>query len=499
MYVPAYPLPIMELGSFVKSMVPDMDVAVISMPVDYGLPLTRGGKERIYQGLLKDLTEMKPRGVGISCTAISQAEEVIGLCEFIKAHDPDIFLFLGGYFPTIYYEEIFSRTSAVDAVVIGEGEISALSICDDLERGRNPINDRIPNLAWKEKGKIRLTRRSGRFDLGKKALLNLDLLRYPRGYTVLPYAFSRGCPYHCNFCMEGFIRPQRREVPAEIIQADLTRLSGKSKSDTLLVSDALFKSFALFPFLRTLGMKVNFETRCDVLEPSAIPEIADGCGIIALGVESASYDTLKRMNKVKDRTHYERYISNAYSIFREAVRHEIPILVFMIAGYPGDREKDLEESLLFVQRLAQESGAGGHLFKIGECRVYPKTKIYETAKSTPGVAFDDQGVFGENIVRQPSAELNFDTVLAYMKEIFTLSNPTPKLDARMLDMMPFFRMPTQALRDEMIPDSCFMDADRDILDVKRESLLNFRRVVPRLREKYKDWMSRERETRNLSL
>ncbi|MCJ7595216.1 MAG: radical SAM protein [Desulfobacterales bacterium] len=499
MYVPAYPLPIMEVGSFVKSMIPEMDLAIISMPVDYGLPLTRGGKEKIYQELLKDLAEMKPRGVGISCTAIAQAEEVIALCECIKAYDPDIFIFLGGYFPTIYYEEIFSRTSTVDAVVIGEGEISALKICENLEKGKNPLNDQTPNLAWKENGKIRLTKRSSRFDLGRKAVLNLELLRYPRGYTVLPYAFSRGCSYHCNFCMEEFIRPHRREVPPEIIRADLNQLSRKSKADTLLISDALFKSFALFPFLRTLGMKVNFETRCDVLDPSIIPGIADGCGIIALGVESASYDTLRRMNKVKDRAHYNRYISNAFSIFREAVRNEIPIMVFMIAGYPGDREEDLEESLLFAQELAKESGPGGHVFKIGECRVYPKTKTYEFATSTPDVVFDDQGVFGENIVRQPSKDLDFNTVLAYMNRIFTLSNLTPKLDARILDMMPFFRIPSKALKDETIPDACFRGLDREILDVKRESLSDFRGVVHGLREKYKDLMSRERETRNLSL
>ena len=117
----------------------------------------------------------------------------------------------------------------------------------------------------------------------------------------------------------------------------------------------------------------------------------------------------------------------------------------------------------------------------------------------PDVVFDDQGVFGENIVRQPSENLDFNTVLSYMNRIFSLSNPTPKLDARILDMMPLFRMPSRALRDEMIPDSCFRGTEREILDVKRESLSDFKEVVPGLREKYRDLMSRERETRNLPL
>ena len=79
MYVPAYPLPIMEIASFVKFNIPKVEIGIISIPVDYGLPLTREGKEQIYRELLKDISEIRPNGVGISCTAITQAEETIHL------------------------------------------------------------------------------------------------------------------------------------------------------------------------------------------------------------------------------------------------------------------------------------------------------------------------------------------------------------------------------------------------------------------------------------
>ena len=498
MYVPAYPLSIMEIASFVKSNIPEVEIGIISISVDYGLPLTQKGKEQIYRELLKDISELKPKGIGISCTAISQAEEAIHLCELIKDYDPNIFIFLGGYFPTIYYEEILSRTSVVDLIVIGEGELPALKIIELLERGEDPINKDIPNLAWKKDGQIQLTKLGMRFDLNKKAPLNLELLKYPKSYDILPYAFSRGCPYHCNFCMEEFIRPFRNEVPFEIVRKDLMNLSHQSNAHTLLVSDALFKSFDLFPFLRSLGMKINFETRCDVLDPSIIPQIADICGMLALGFESASYSTLRRMNKVRDRAHYQKYISNTIAIFKEAVRNEIPIMVFMIAGYPGDTEKDLEESLLFTRELSKNSGPGGHVFKIGECHVYPKTKIYDLALSLPDIIFDDDGVFGQNIVRQPSKGLNFETVLAYMEEIFNLFNNTPELQKTFLNMMPFFRIPSKALKDHMIPDFCFRGNDREIFNAQGESLSAFRELVPRLTKKYKKLMSSQRSTRDLT-
>jgi len=497
MYVPAYPLPTMEIASFVKFNIPKLEIGIISIPVDYGLALTQEGKEQVYGELLKDISEIRPNGVGISCTAITQAEETIRLCELIKEYDPNVFTFLGGYFPTIYYEEIFSRTSAVDLIVVGEGELPTLKIIELLERGEDPINKDIPNLAWKKDGQIQLTKLGVRFDLNKKAPLNLELLRYPGAYDILPYAFSRGCPYRCNFCMEEFIRPVRKEVPLEIVRRDLTDLSHQSNTHTLLVSDALFKSFDLFPFLRSLGVKVNFETRCDVLDPSTITQIADVCGMMALGFESASYNTLRRMNKVRDRAHYQNYISNTIAIFKEAVKYEIPIMVFMIAGYPGDTERDFEESLLFAKGLSENNGPGGYVFKIGECRVYPKTKLYDISLSLPDVVFDDDGVFGQNIVRQPSKGIDFETILGYMREIFNLSNYTPKLQANLLNIMPFFRLPVQALRDDMIPDTCFRGNNRGIFNVQRENLLTFRELVPRLTEKYKKWMSGQRSTRNL--
>jgi len=496
-YVPAYPLPLMEIASFVKSNIPEVEIGIISIPVDYGLPLTQEGKEQIYRELLNDISEIRPKGIGISCTAIAQAEETLHLCELIKEYDPTIFIFLGGYFPTIYYEEIFSRTSAIDLIVVGEGEIPALKIIELLERGEDPINKRIPNLAWKKDGHIHLTKKGMRFDLKKKTLLNLELLKYQKEYDILPYAFSRGCHYHCNFCMEEFIRPVRKEVPFEIVRKDLINLSHRSNTHTLMISDALFKSFDLFPFLRSLGMKVNFETRCDVFDPSIIPQIADVCGMMALGFESASYNTLRRMNKVRDRSHYQKYISNTIAIFEEAVRNEIPIMVFMIAGYPGDTEKDLEESLIFTKELAKNNGPGGYVFKIGECRVYPKTKLYDISLSLPDVVFDDDGVFGQNIVRQPSKDLNFETLLSYMEKIFNLSNYTFKLQANILNIIPFFRLPAHALSDDIIPDTCFRNNDRGIFNVKTESLLAFRELVPRLTEKYKKWMSSQRSTRNL--
>jgi len=129
----------------------------------------------------------------------------------------------------------------------------------------------------------------------------------------------------------------------------------------------------------------------------------------------------------------------------------------------------------------------------------PKTKIYDLAVSLPDVVFDDDGVFGQNIVRQPSNNLDFETILDYNTKIFKLSNYTQKIKNALLNIMPFFRLPAQSLRDGAIPGQCFRGNNRSIFNVQGESLSIFKKSVPGLTEKYKKSMSGQRNTRILKL
>jgi len=228
MYVPTYPLPLMEIAGYIKAARPKQEIRIMHMPFDYGLPLTPEGKNRIYEKVTRDIAALNPTAVGISCTAISQAEEAIFLCDRIKKHDPGIFIFMGGYFPTIYHEEIFSRTNTVDLIVIGEGETPTLEIIDALEKGENPLVKKIPNLVWTENGKIKRSSEVIRFDLKNKRPVQSSLLKNPKAYDILPYAFSRGCPYQCHFCMEDAFRPTRKKVPTNIIKKELRDLKKKT-------------------------------------------------------------------------------------------------------------------------------------------------------------------------------------------------------------------------------------------------------------------------------
>jgi len=95
--------------------------------------------------------------------------------------------------------------------------------------------------------------------------------------------------------------------------------------------------------------------------------------------------------------------------------------------------------------------------------------------------------------------LDFETILDYNTKIFELSNYTQKIKNALLNIMPFFRLPARALRDDAIPDQCFRGNNRSIFNVQGESLSTFKNSVPGLTEKYKKLMSGQRNTRILKL
>jgi radical SAM superfamily enzyme YgiQ (UPF0313 family) len=202
------------------------------------------------------------------------------------------------------------------------------------------------------------------------------------------------------------------------------------------------------------------------------------------------------VKKVKDKVLYEKYISKTMAIFKEAAKNEIPIMVFMIAGYPGDTEQDFQESLAFAIKISKNKGPGGHIFKIGECRVYPKTKIYDLALSLPDAVFDGGGVFRQNIIQQPSKYLDLDTLLYYMREIYNLSNFTSILQSSLLNIMPSFRLPANALKDDLIPETRFKGNGGEIFSIQSESLKAFRPLAPILKDRYTNLMSKQRSMRD---
>jgi radical SAM superfamily enzyme YgiQ (UPF0313 family) len=159
------------------------------------------------RGIAKILRQCQPDLAAISCLHILEAPETLRLADQIKAHDPKIFVAVGGHAISAYPKAVdFNRS--VDAICIGEGETLLPALCDAIANGR-PL-DTLPSLLLpKGEGRFQATGvQPGRFlDLAQMPLPDRSVVaRYQKRYACLNYMpmwtmeTARGCSYRCNFC-----------------------------------------------------------------------------------------------------------------------------------------------------------------------------------------------------------------------------------------------------------------------------------------------------------
>src|SRR5271170_2331028 len=95
------------------------------------------------RGIAKILREWPPDLVAISCLHILEAPEALRLADQIKAHNPKIFVAIGGHAISAYPKAVDLNRS-VDAICVGEGETLLPALCDAVAN-RRPL-DTVPSL-----------------------------------------------------------------------------------------------------------------------------------------------------------------------------------------------------------------------------------------------------------------------------------------------------------------------------------------------------------------
>jgi len=177
------------------------------------------------------LEEVQPKIVGLSLQWQNQSYDAIQVAKEIKAINSKIFVVLGGLTASYFYEEIMEKFSFIDAIIKGEGEIPFLKAVEEVTSG-NPDLSKVPNLVWREKGKIRdnpITYVAGNDDLDGLNFTNFKLLKNFQAYrslakrffyvkgisksansalmsfpsSMFPIFTSRGCPVNCPYCGGG--------------------------------------------------------------------------------------------------------------------------------------------------------------------------------------------------------------------------------------------------------------------------------------------------------
>jgi hopanoid C-3 methylase HpnR len=323
--------------------------------------------------LYEEIRYFSPHAVGISCSFTTDVYPTLRVSKYVKELSPSTFVFVGGHHASLLPSDLLG--GQVDAVVIGEGEITTKEMINELERGGD-IN-RVKGV---------MTR--GGF-IPREIIKNLDDLPFParhltrelrRQYHIgfdgpmASIEMSRGCPYECNFCSVWvfYLRKIRGKSPERLAE----EIAGIKEKYIFLTDDIAFlhrePALRLALKLKEIGVKKKFtcETRADVVvRHRDVIELWREVGLefIFLGLEKIDDEGLKSVKKHTKATVNEKALEIVDSL---GIR---PMATFIVD--PEWTEEDFDK----LKRYVIEHKFTNPSFTI--LTPLPGTEVYEERKN----------------------------------------------------------------------------------------------------------------------
>jgi radical SAM superfamily enzyme YgiQ (UPF0313 family) len=330
--------------------------------------------------------------VGISALTISMPV-VIELVSMIKKISPAIRIIVGGMHPTVAYAGILERIKEIDAVVIGEGEVTCLEIIKAFNENDKLFEDpeslkKIDGIAFydRERKKVVKTR-------DRTLISDLDSIPFPlfeklpmkeyypcatrsRGTRKGRTAFmitARGCPFKCTFCASQTMWSKFRFRSAGNIIREVEYLREKYGIEQIDFYDDTLTAIPdrmeqMCDYMIDSGMKVKWNAFARVTDLKDINLMKKmrlaGCYELQLGIESADQDILNAANKkitVEDTI-------NAVALCDKAGIHS---LGYFILGLPGETRETINRTINFARTVGLDLAAFYILLP------YPGTPIYK--------------------------------------------------------------------------------------------------------------------------
>ena len=306
----------------------------------------------VYREILRD---WKPDYVGITFTT-PLVSEACTLAKAAREECSEAMIIAGGVHASTLPREVL-ETSDFDVVVIGEGEETLRELC------RGTALENTAGIVFKKNGEFVAT-------VPREMIMNLDELPMPAWqlydlkYYRSPHIASRknpvgymetnrGCNHFCTYCSQNIFGHKVREKSPERVVEEMFRMVELGFND-IHIKDNNFtadidRAKAVcrllverkFPAPWALPTGVNIH---DVdLEFFELARKA-GCYQIAFGIESASPEVLKRVNKKQNPVEIRNAVNLAHKAGLETIG-------FFMIGLPGDTEETIKESIRFACSL----------------------------------------------------------------------------------------------------------------------------------------------------
>jgi radical SAM superfamily enzyme YgiQ (UPF0313 family) len=298
---------------------------------------------------------------------------VFQLIEITRKFFNKVPIILGGIYATLCYEHA-KKHSGVDIVFKGSGELEALKLISDL----SSFKLRTPNPELR-------TGLYPAFDL------------YPQ-LNYICIATSKGCPFRCIYCAspflsKGFVRRDPLKVVEEIEHwTTRYRVSNIAFYDDALLVEPSKHFVPIMKKVMERGIHCNFHTPNAIHTKEIDEEVAEllfrsGFKTIRLGFESSIEATQIETGGKVNNQEFQRAIKN----LKRAGYSREEIGVYIMAGLPGQRAGEVEESITFVR----EAGARPMLV---EYSPIPHTPLFEKAKKMSSFDLENEPLFHNNSI-----------------------------------------------------------------------------------------------------
>ncbi|MBN1625852.1 MAG: radical SAM protein [Deltaproteobacteria bacterium] len=188
---------------------------------------------------------------------------------------------------------------------------------------------------------------------------------------------SRGCPYHCSFCLwpQSMYGHRQRFRSLDNVFSEIHHLIDQYGLREINIDDGTFttKRDRVIDFCRRikkgkLDLIWTCNGRVDNLDDEMLMEMKrSGCKMIRLGVESGSQEVLDKIRKGLTLKQIEEG-------FKLVKRSGIQALGGFMFGFPYDTRETVEQTIKFAKKLSPDQVQ----FSINMC--YPGTSLYEYAR-----------------------------------------------------------------------------------------------------------------------
>lgn len=336
--------------------------------------------EQISPGkLINILNKEKPSVVGLTAYT-EDLNAAFATASIVKKSNKEIYVVIGGPHATALPIETLNTCSDLDAVIIGEGEITLYELVDAIQSNKSVSG--MQGLAVRVDNTPILTEPRPHID-------DLDILPFPdwslfdlKKYCGLFYvSFSRGCPYRCYFCFGRYLGKTRFRQPKNVvdeIEQNIRRFNAKQiqfADATLSLNRGKTIELCNKIIHRGINKRVRWycDTRADRMDARLFNLFKKaGCKSVTFGIESGDENLLKT---VINKGETKEQMKNAVNWAKEA---KIETRCHFIIGHTFETRESIQKTINFAKELDPDIVSFGLMLPL------PGTEVRNLAEKCTG-------------------------------------------------------------------------------------------------------------------